>query len=76
MSPAREVKDDFEAVEMSNVTASNVTTNLVNRIVINTLGELLLTDGVETVGHYVMVAIVIYFLVFFMAGILSALISE
>ena len=76
MSPAHEVKDDFEAVEMSKITASNVTTNPINRIVTNTLDELLSTDGVETVRHYLIVAIVIYFLVFSMAGVLSALISE
>ena len=75
MSPVREVKDDFEAVEMSNVTATNVSTDPINRIVINTLDELLSTDGVETVGHYLLVAIVIYLLVFPTVGVLSALIS-
>ena len=58
MSPACEVKDDFEAVEMSNITASNVSTNPVNLIVINMLDELLSTDDAETVGHYLLVAIV------------------
>ena len=75
MSPVREVKNDFEAVEMSNVTATNVSTDPINRIVINTLDELLSTDGAETVGYYLLVAIVIYLLVFPMVGVLSALIS-
>ena len=76
MSPAREVKDNYEAAKMSNVTASNVSTDPVNRIVINTLDELLSTDDAETVGHYLLVAIVIYWLVFSTAGLLSAIIFE
>ena len=75
MSPASELKNDFEAVEMSNVTATNVSTDPINRIVINTLDELLSTYGAETVGHYLLVAIIIYLLVFSTVGVLSALIS-
>ena len=76
MSPAREAEDDYEAAEMSNVTASNFSTDPINRIVINTLDELLSPEDVETVGHYLLVAIVIYMLVFSTAGLLSALIFE
>ena len=76
MSPTREVEDHYVAAEMSNVTASNVSADPVNHIVINMLDELLLTDDVETVAHYLLVAIVIYLLVFSMAGCLSALIFE
>ena len=76
MSPAREVEVDYEAAKTTNVTATNVSTDPINRIVINTLDELLSTDGAETVGHYLLVAIVIYLLVFSTVGVLSALISE
>ena len=49
MRLAREVEDDYEAAKMSNVTTTNVSTDPINRIVINTLDELLSTDDVETV---------------------------
>ena len=76
MSPAREVEDDYETAKMTNVTTTNVSTDPINRIVIKTLDELLSTYGAETVGHYLLVAIVIYLFMFLTAGVLSALISE
>ena len=75
MSPPHE--DNYQATEVSNITAApNVSTNAVNRIVINTLDELLSTDDTRTTAQYLMAAIVIYFLLFSTAGALYAALFE
>ena len=71
MSPQRE--DNYQVAEVSNVTATpNVSKNAVNRIVINTLDELLSTDTAQ----YLLAAIVIYLLLFSTAGALHAALFE
>ena len=67
MSPPRE--DNYQVAEVSNVTAApNVTTNAVNRIVINTLDELLSTVDTRTTPPYLTVAFVIFLLLFLTVG--------
>ena len=71
MSPPRE--DNYQVAEVSNVTAaSNVSTNAVNRIVINTLDEVLSTDDTRTTTRYLLAAVGIYVLLFSTAQILHA----
>ena len=62
MSNMHEVEDDYEAAEMSNIATPDVTTTHVNRILFNMLEELLLTNHLETVIFYLIVAIVIFLL--------------
>ena len=67
MSPPRE--DNYQVAEVSNITATpNVTTNAVNRIVINTLDELLSTVDTRTTPPYLTVAFVIFLLLFLTVG--------
>ena len=66
MSPPRE--DNYQVAEVSNDTAAPVTTNAVNRIVINTLDELLSTDDTRTTPPYLTVAFVIFLLLFSTVG--------
>ena len=67
MSPPR--KDNYQVAEVSNVTAtSNVTTNAVNRIVINTLDESLSMVDTRTTPPYLTVAFVIFLLLFLTVG--------
>ena len=75
MSPPRE--GNYQVAEVSNVTAaSNVSTNAVNRIVINTLDELLSTDDTRTTSRYLMAEILIYLLLCTTAGVLYAALFE
>ena len=75
MNQVRE--DDYEATEMSNATAFNVSTDSVNQIVFYTPDEFLLSpDDEKTVAHYFMVAIVINFLVILTAALLWTCIKE
>ena len=61
MSPPRE--DNYQVAEVSNVTATpNITTNAINKIVINTLDKLLSSDNTRTSTPYLIVALVIFLL--------------
>ena len=69
--------DNYQVAEVPNVTATpNVSTNAVNRIVINTLDELLSTDDTRTTPRYLLVAIVIYLLLCSTVGALYATLFE
>ena len=74
MSPPRE--DNYQVAEVSNVTATpNITTNAINKIVINTLDKLLSSDNTRTSTPYLIVALVI-FLLFSTVGAFYAAWSE
>ena len=61
MSSPRE--DNYQVAEVSNVTATpNITTNAINKIVINTLDKLLSSDNTRTTTPYLIVALVIFLL--------------
>ena len=76
MSPPRE--DNYQAAEVSNVTAApnTATSDAVNRIVINTLDELLSTDDTRTTAQYLTVAFVIFLLLFSSAGAFYGALTE
>ena len=75
MSSPRE--DNYQVAEVSNVTATpNITTNAINRIVINTLDELLSSDNTRTTTPYLTVAFVIFLLLFSTVGAFYAAWSE
>ena len=63
MTPQR--ADNYQVAEVSNVTATpNVSQqNAVNRIVINTMDELLSMDDTRTAARILLVVIVIYLVV-------------
>ena len=76
MSPPRE--DNYQEAEVSNVTATpNNTTNAINKIVINTLDELLSSDpdNTRTATPYLIVALV-FFLLFSTFGAFYAARAE
>ena len=74
MSSPRE--DNYQVAEVSNVTATpNITTNAINKIVINTLDKLLSSDNTRTSTPYLIVALVI-FLLFSTVGAFYAAWSE
>ncbi len=75
MSPPRE--DNYQVADVSNVTATpNITTNAINKIVINTLDKLLSSsDNTRTSTPFIIVALV-FFLLFSTVGAFYAAWSE
>ena len=74
MSPPHE--DNYQVAEVSNVTATpNITTNAINKIVINTLDKLLSSKNTSNTTPYLIVALVI-FLLFYTVGAFYAAWSE
>ena len=75
MSPPRE--DNYQVADVSNVTAApNITTNAINKIVINTLDKLLSSsDNTRTSTPFIIVALV-FFLLFSTEGAFYAAWSE
>ena len=75
MSSQRE--DNYQVADVSNVTAApNITTNAINKIVINTLDKLLSSsDNTRTSTPFIIMAL-IFFLLFSTAGAFYAAWSE
>ena len=75
MSRPRE--DIYQVTEVTNVTATpDVSANAVNRIVINTLDELLSTVDTRTTARYLLAVIVIFLLLSSSAGALYTALFE